>query len=168
LICSAALVIIVPFICTTKVMKHASSVTLHFFETGQLNGLSGSVGPVQSMVFCFDREGNSSVLGSCSSLGSWFSPPASCVQASEATEREERRSVVESVIFWPLASGREQDRGRRGAVDPQTSKWQRARPRNCGDYGYTPSGSWSGVGESFAIPSFVKQCTLKRGRYCRL
>jgi hypothetical protein len=51
LICSAALVSIVPLICTTKVMKQARIVTRHFFDCGQLKGLSGSEGPFQSMIW---------------------------------------------------------------------------------------------------------------------
>lgn len=62
LICSAALVIIVPLIWTKKVMKHARSVTRHFLDIGQLKGFSGSVGPSQSMSWVSD-------FGSWSSVG---------------------------------------------------------------------------------------------------
>lgn len=32
-------------------MKHASRVTRHFFEVGQLKGFSGSIGPSQVTAF---------------------------------------------------------------------------------------------------------------------
>lgn len=48
LICEAALVSIVPLIWTTNVMKQDRSVVRHFLERGQLKGLAGSLGVVQS------------------------------------------------------------------------------------------------------------------------
>lgn len=51
LICSAALVIIVPFNWIMNVMKHANIVTLHFFNSAQLNGLRTFLRSFQCICF---------------------------------------------------------------------------------------------------------------------
>ena len=51
MICSAALVIIVPLICTMKVMAHARMHILCFFHVFQLKGLSVSFGSKSMVLF---------------------------------------------------------------------------------------------------------------------
>jgi len=70
--CSPAEVIIVPLISTTNVMKHARTVTRHFFGKAQLKGFSGSLGPSQSTNSSLSLGAPSSaLLGASSASGIW-------------------------------------------------------------------------------------------------
>lgn len=64
LICSVALVIAVPLIWITNVMKQANSVTLHFFAREKLKGFPGSSEPSHDMLPASESlVGASSIAG---------------------------------------------------------------------------------------------------------
>lgn len=91
LICSAALVSIVPFTWTAKVMAQARMQARCFFAAGQLKGFSGSLG-VKSMVLLVGAWASlfPFARGPASSPGTWVS---SCDSASLEVRGEVERDV---------------------------------------------------------------------------
>ena len=73
----------VPLIWTAKVMKQASSVIIHFFRRGQLNGFAGSDGPFQLIIVT--REGVSDRLKSLVVDSKWISSADVCSEAGEVS-----------------------------------------------------------------------------------
>src|SRR5690242_1173844 len=76
LICSAALVIIVPLTWTIKVIEHARIHARYFFATGQLKGFSGSFGTKSTVLFV-------AVVASLSPVETPFSCIGSCASSSD-------------------------------------------------------------------------------------
>lgn len=92
LICSAALVSIVPLTWTAKVMAQARMQARYFFAAGQLKGFSGSFG-VKSTVLLVVAWANLSPFAAwdlASSLGTWAS---SCDSSSLEVRGEVERDV---------------------------------------------------------------------------
>jgi hypothetical protein len=179
LICSAALVSIVPFTWTAKVMAQARMQARCFFAAGQLKGFSGSLG-VKSMVLFVVAWVSLSPFDAwdlASSLGAWAS---SCDSSSLEVRGEVERDVwardagcsstSRGDIFFDngVRSEGDVEKGSNGVHKVATRVWTPTAPRTLWRLRWLPAWrEWILVGFLFKASSpKLHQASMVYKRHC--